>query len=71
MEPFGPAQDDLRAGTVASFVAASCGSKVTPADLFPSLAVARKERKAASLDAMKAMARAIAGLTGGKVVKRG
>lgn len=67
VEPFGPVQDDLRAGVVGSLVASSAGGKVLPADLFPSLGDGRpRERKRQTMEDMKAIARAIARGTGGR-----
>lgn len=71
VEPFGPMQDDLRAGVVASFMAAAGGGKVMPADLFPSLAGPRAEVKAQAATDWKRVARSIARATGGGVVRRG
>jgi hypothetical protein len=37
VEPFGPRQEELRAGTIAAVAGNAWGGKLMPADLFPSL----------------------------------
>lgn len=38
VEPFGPRQEELRAGTIAAVAGNAWGGRLSPADLFPSLA---------------------------------
>ncbi len=73
VEPFGPRAEELRAGVLATTVAAAAGAKdAKPSDFFPSLALPRpRGRRMPTLKEQLAVARAIAGVTGGRVQKRG
>lgn len=54
-EPFGPRQEELRAGTIAAVAGNAWGGKLLPADLFPSLT---DSRGGGGCDGFRAYARA-------------
>ncbi len=70
VEPYGGAQDDLRAGRVVEAVMASVGAKVRPGDVFPSLGGGTSIHPPRQRVSVTATLRAIAQLTGGRAVRR-